>query len=284
MSDNNAVADANNSNEGDLAAQELFDRLAEGGEGDQIAAPQEQFDQQKNEPQIENAVEAKKQEQPPADDKDWRAEFEKLQHRVLSDDGRVAAYQRQRDELAEKLKQLEEGGSSRAEHVQNAQDAEAMLKAIELDYPELANPIKGLIGAAIEDAKKTLLKDVDSRIAPVVEREQRAQAEQTHNVVLQAHEDAYAVLASPDFSQWLAKKPPGIRALYNSRSTDDAIEMLNLYKIENPPAKSAADSREDLLNQSLTPEANRGSSRQPGSLTPEALFDQLANEHTRSMI
>lgn len=135
--------------------------------------------------------------------------------------------------------------------VKRAVDA---LVSNQLDHSQLVKEITANVEAGLQ-----------SRIAPVVQTTlvQTKQAEEKMSAAYQAvsavHPEWDKTVKTPEFTAWMKERPPGIRALFNSHDTGDAIEMLNLYVQSKPtakPTKSAdqvAAERRNKLSASVIP-------------------------------
>jgi hypothetical protein len=155
-----------------------------------------------------------------------KAEKERLEHRINSDDGRVAASMRRIRELQEQIKSVQKT---------EVADPAEKLKAFADDYPEVAGPL--------QEAMELLRGEVGELKAAQVGRAQAAQEELQEiftageTAVEEAHPgwDKYLTENSGKFAQWVDDQPRFIReaVIRNAEAIVDpraAIEILNAFK------------------------------------------------------
>jgi hypothetical protein len=165
------------------------------------------------------------------------------------------------------------GGPSQEQINQASKDPESWAK-FKSEWADWASPIEELFDHRLKAALAAVGNvDVEKvkaelRAEMKAERERekeedakakRAQDEFNAEVakarakVLQAHKDFDAERTSDPFKAWLASQPQGIQAMGSSWNADDAIKLMNLWKMERPPvrdADSVHEQRERRLRQS----------------------------------
>jgi chromosome segregation ATPase len=208
-----------------------------------------------------------------------QSEIARLQHQVLSNTGRATAFQRKYEETAKRLKEIEESTTQQGSNVRGAGTREELLSAIAEDYPELATPINELF-AQFENQLSDVRGELNQTLSPIREREQLQQQQAIENLVEARHPDAREVISTPEFLNWLASKPTGVQALYNSDDPGDAIEMLDMFKAQVAPRRNPQAERQERL----TASAAHGSSRSVADTNngvpsdPRLAFDYYAKQ------
>lgn len=141
--------------------------------------------------------------------------LDKLEHRIRSDEGRMAAFQRQINEL-------------RSKPVEKADEPPApdeTLKTLMEDYPEIAGPI-----AKLMERQGTELAEIKNRLGDVGSSVERVTANRyvaQERALTEAHSDWREVLSGdnePVYLAWLARQPTEIReaADMNAANIEDA--------------------------------------------------------------
>jgi len=160
----------------------------------------------------------------------------KLNHRLNSDNGRVAAFQRQVKTLKQENSNLR-AGPAPAKPTPN-QIANAMKGSNESwdqfkeDYPEVAKAIDG----RLEMAGKGIQNSLDQTLAPVVTKQAQIDNDTAANVtqgkvaeVAKTYPEWSAAVQTQEFVDWLVQQPPGIAALSESDDTKDASALISMY-------------------------------------------------------
>jgi len=161
------------------------------------------------------------------------------EHRIRSDNGRVAAFQRQARELKQALAQLKEQKNKPPGDGPPAADAapqtpEEWNSVIEAD-PVLAKAVQALLKSEVEAAKATVRGEFQEKLKGAVEpiytdRVQQGRAEE-QSKLLQLVPNAYEVIQSQPYQYFINNvAPPGLRELA-VKSTDhrDAVAVLRDY-------------------------------------------------------
>lgn len=163
-----------------------------------------------------------------------------LEHRLRSDAGRVAAYQRQVTELQAAInagQQAAERAGSDADKPSMQQVSDAMQDedawvTFSEEYPEIA--------AAIEKRLEKALGTVEQRIAPVVQIAADAEISKGYEYLDTTYkgwrsrvgildENGESLGPTPEFEEWINRQRPEVRAWADSDSVEDAESLIQLY-------------------------------------------------------
>ncbi|WP_416398134.1 hypothetical protein [Allohahella sp. A8] len=262
MSEENTATD--NYNDDDYFAS-LTGGPAEAPEKPEEAAPEvDEGTEQDETEQADEATEEDKPAQPEAGEQapetDWQAKYRELEHRWKSDEGRVSAYQRQIDELKQKVEQAPK------KQIES-------LEQVRADFPE--------IGKAIDDVLNERLSELsakfEERLTPLqqmqaeqAEAQRNAQYQQAAQFLSAQHPDwqQYDRDKNKDFAGWLSQQPSGIRAMYQAPedTAANAAALISLYKqstanqTQDAAASSAgSQSKQDRLQRAVIPQTRNGS-------------------------
>lgn len=233
----------------------------------------------------EEKTEAPKEEVPP-----WKAEFdsvrEKLEHRLRNAEGHIG-------NLTSQLKTAKEAAKAQAVAVTSAggeaptaaQIEQAVLspeklKALEEDYPDIAEPIKQLQAAVLrqqaelakrpqfdgESMKTEITGSVEARIAAA--ESQVAAAEEFAYVRLK-HPGWKKTVQTEEFRSWYEQQAPEVKALASSANGDDAVSMLDRFEDHRKKARAAAEKAEANKQRLARAETPRGVPTPPATTPSE---------------
>jgi hypothetical protein len=190
-----------------------------------------------------------------------QAEKAKLEQRIRSDDGRVAAYQR-------KLRELQQGARGPDRDAGRAAvDARAAIEELAEQYPEIAQPLQKALDA------------VDSKLQTLDEREKsRTQAEideiEAHVAAETAklegeHPDWYDVLAKNGkaFAEWIEDQPRRIREAAR-RNDEQIISASQAAEVVEAFKKHLGHARQDDPQPKPTPAPAADPAATPAQPTP----------------
>lgn len=159
------------------------------------------------------------------------AEKLQLEHRLKSDGGRVAAYQRQVNELSEKLQQAidtgqrQSGGSDTdapdLEQVAEAMGDEDSWSEFSAEYPEIATAIEARLNKAVAT--------VDARLAPVESLAANSQIEKGYEYLDSTYEGWRNRVASDTFNDWINTQPEVVRKWADSDMVSEAESLIQYY-------------------------------------------------------
>ena len=262
MSEENTATD--NYNDDDYFAS-LTGGPAEAPEKPEEAAPEvDEGTEQDETEQADEATEEDKPAQPEAGEQapetDWQAKYRELEHRWKSDEGRVNAYQRQIDELKQKVEQAPK------KQIES-------LEQVRADFPE--------IGKAIDDVLNERLSELsakfEERLTPLqqmqadqAEVQRKAQLEQAKQFLSSQHPDweQYDLGKNPELKSWYDQQPEFIQQLYGAEkdTAAKAAHFISLYKqssarqTQDAAASSAgSQSKQDRLQRAVIPQTRNGS-------------------------
>lgn len=183
-----------------------------------------------------------------------RNELKTAEHRYNSDVGRVSAYQRQVNQLQADLEEARKQPAKRDKPEPSAEDVAAALatdeswKAMQEDYPEIAERIAKYVDKRLEPLAKIdtideRLKETEQRIEPAIEEAEKAVINERIQDVRKVHEDFDQIVNHQMFGEWLEKQPAAIQALQYSPEVVDAISLVGYFKdyaTANLPAETIA--------------------------------------------
>lgn len=130
------------------------------------------------------------------------------------------------------------------------------LEEVEREYPELASYVKAMaaqlqqqVAAHNQSISKPLIDAHNAHVNAMTEEQQAiidSHKDAERQRVRAAVPDVDAIVAQPEFRNWLTNQSPGIQALVHSASADDNITLFSMYKGSRPqpPRKSLADHAE----------------------------------------
>lgn len=167
-----------------------------------------------------------------------QAELAKLKHRVQSDSGRIAAYQRENADL----KKQAPAKAGAAEKVEDGDDPD--LKHFKEEYPEIAGPVAKMLSA-----KDKKIETLETTLAAYTADKQVEHAEKEESVLTSLHSDWKDITKSPQFLEWIGSQQRFVQeaAERNGQKITnghEAAEIIGFYKlsagIKPAPAQDAA--------------------------------------------
>lgn len=176
---------------------------------------------------------------------DLRRQLAEARHRLQSDDGRVQRYQRDRDQYASQVAQLQrevDEWKAKASHEAPpaAEEDEAdVLK----EAPDLESAVQRRIKAALDARLKPTEARLDEvgqtaqraarQVEPLVSREEQQAAQQVFAELDRHFGDWKATVKSSEFSEWLAEQPQAVQTLYSDgRTFKEAASVLKLFRAD----------------------------------------------------
>jgi len=151
------------------------------------------------------------------------------EHRLASDNGRVAALTRQLDELR---RQPAAGGQQQTETPPGLEDllASDEVKAFETEYPDVAKPILNLL-----KAQQTQLDQLQGTAATVEQDRQKVFLNEQLGLYEQDHPDWRQYSSDERWSAWLPTQPRHIREAFNRNvqhivDAAEASDVLTRFK------------------------------------------------------
>lgn len=235
-----------------------------------------------------------------------RLKYAQLEHRIKSDDGRVAAFQRRAKELEDKLAALNSDQSkvppvakpaSTADEPSEVEVQQAMAELKRVD-PAL-HKIMVAQAAAHKRELDQLRSTISTELAPVRQTMGSFEAEREKEKLVAAIPNVAEVVRSEQFQQYKEVAPRIVREWLNSKNAEDVIEGMKAYSLylqtnglvepakaptETKPAAPSpvASERERKLSTSVsvnssTPVPVRKELSEKDLFTE--LYDQLRKEH-----
>jgi hypothetical protein len=161
------------------------------------------------------------------------------EHRIRSDNGRVAAYQRQTRELKNALAQLQAAKNKPSEGRPPAageapSTPEEWNSVIEAD-PVLAKAVQALLKSEVEAAKAAVRGEFQEKLKgavdPIYSDRVQQGREQEQQKLLQAVPNALEVVQTPEYQYFINNvAPPGLRKLaFESVDHRDAVAVMRDY-------------------------------------------------------
>jgi hypothetical protein len=201
-----------------------------------------------------------------------RAQAESLKHSAMSDQGRVAAYNRQLDSLRRELEAAQRQARSPVPAEQKGQpsvsaapELPAKFKQLKEDFPEFAD--------AVEEMRELDRLRYEARLTEALSplEEQRVAHQRTSFTdtvsaaakdIFQTEESGWAwqdIVAGDDFLAWLDLQPASMKAAARAPDPVEAIAVLRRYRqdydtavaaMQDPatPANSSARQADDVKN------------------------------------
>jgi hypothetical protein len=173
------------------------------------------------------------------------------------------------------------------EQVQKAAESDQAWKDLEEDFPEYAKALANVrneltektaeLGGRIPDPEKfkaQMDEEVEARIETI-----RRQMET--KLVKMAHKDLDQIKVSPDFKAFVQALPPDKQSKLNSWNSEDAIEILDLYKSERDSKKNPAAIVADRAKRLESAAADNRTSRKPAKTKS---MDDMTEEELRRYI
>ncbi len=211
-------------------------------------------------------VETPKAEDPKPDQKPEASavdlqELERLRQYERSNEGRIAAFQREQEATRRELDKLrKEAEESRRQKEQAA--VSETLGSIEKDYPELATVLKKMTGEDLKAAIKQIVAEevtpLKQTVAPLVERTARQSEDEARRFLNEKHPGWIELVRSDEYRKWLAEQPSAIREMNSSPDAASAARLLDIYKkdvglIAQPKPDPKADRLKELERSQLLP-------------------------------
>lgn len=176
--------------------------------------------------------------------KKLEAERDQYAHRAASDSGRIAAYQRQVNELQSQLtgaaKQAKEEGSDEAptkQQMAEALESPEQWEEFKEAFPEIADAMEARLKVIDQQAERAAqrvieqrLSEVDQRIKPIEESYGREVIAEQVAALDAAHPDWRDIYQSNGFHEWLDRQPEPVRRLNESDAAEDAAYLISSYK------------------------------------------------------
>ena len=219
-----------------------------------------------------------------------RREYKELEHKYKSDDGRIAALQRQVSDLQKVNDTLssqpkEETPKVEVPSYDSKQIVQDLYSGDEAKAQAAVEAISNMksSGGDGEDIDAAIRKAVQ----PLMEAEKARYDLSQEEVLESVHPDWRTTVGTEEFAEWLNSKPVQIQQLSRSDEASDAVELLNYYALSSAkpeaPTSSAKTQVEELQEkrskqlESGKPLASKSGAGAQGGMPsdPDAVFDYL---------
>ena len=167
-----------------------------------------------------------------------QANYARVQHSENSNRHRVSALTKKLNALeqAQQEAQTVQATAPATEGGEDAQPTTAVdLVQFEEDFPEVFAAMKALNAQEVAPMRQQL-NDVTPTIDSINEDREQQVLQAQFNALQSQHPDYRQIQENPDFWGWVEGQSEGVKQLVGSRSADDNIVLLDLYKRSIPPA------------------------------------------------
>lgn len=167
-----------------------------------------------------------------------QANYARVQHSENSNRHRVSALTKKLNALEQSQQQAQavQATAPATEGGEDAQPTTAVdLVQFEEDFPEVFAAMKQLNAQEVAPMRQQL-NDVTPTIDSINEDREQQVLQAQFNALQSQHPDFRQIQESPDFWSWVEGQSEGVKQLVSSRSADDNIVLLDLYKRSIPPA------------------------------------------------
>jgi DNA-directed RNA polymerase subunit F len=200
---------------------------------------------------------------------------EDLKNHVRAAEGRVAAWQREREQIKQQ-QQTAVATPTSAEVASAKADPEKWTQLKE-DFPEWAEAMEEYIATKVAPSQPSVSADDLNRL--IEERTGQLRQETLEAVEyakLEArHDDWREVVGTQQFADWIRTQPVDVYNLVHSPKAADAVKMLDLYKATltpSPVERIKSQRKETLSNAVSTKPGVSRQSKTVDSMTPEELW------------
>jgi len=175
---------------------------------------------------------------PDLDEKDRK--IAELEHKVKSDAGRISAFQRKINELAQQKQTVAQEQPSRQDIADAMQTPEAW-SAFAEEYPDIAEAVDNRLRQHKAEVTENLSNKFTSELDPIRKAEQDRFIQSQVAAIEAAHPDWDEVRNSSAFDEWVEKQPSAVQELRKSKNAADAVWMLNAFKRDSGVASPGSE-------------------------------------------
>jgi len=218
-----------------------------------------------------------------------RTDYEKLQHKYRSDDGRIAALQRQVSELQKVNNTLSRSVDARASTPKGKPDINPEQIVEDLysgDEKRAKTAVETLISKSSGGSRQEVEEAVRRQVQPLRDAEHNRLKASEEQALEKAYPDWRQTVNTNEFKQWFSNRPKSIQKLAESDYSSDAIDLLDYYtsttatpqsaKAEPSKVDQIKAKREKQLASGTGISSKGGSGASGGEPTdPDALFNYL---------
>jgi len=217
--------------------------------------------------------------------------LKQAKHQAHSNAGRVGAFQRQINDLNQKLSQQTSQKPASSDKkppsgaAQEETPSDELTSEFEEEYPQVAAYVRNREAAQQEEIGQ-LKTQVNTLLSSENQRDEQSQ----YAALEAAHPEWETTAVSDEFRDWISKQPANVQALTKSSIASEAIWLFDTYKGATKPAEKEADGdavdisgeRDKRRKAAATIPAKRGrqASLDSGG-DEEALFNRIASSRKR---
>jgi len=193
-----------------------------------------------------------------------KQERDHFEHGFKSQVGRVSALQKKID------------GEKKDDEGQAEQDDDQIANVLK-EYPEIVKPIIDLI----EKKYARLNGDIDQRLAPIKEQEQRRYVDAQIATMDSQFPDWRNTVSSDDYKAWLQQQPEPVQAMADSYNAKDYAYLLNNFKATRTKASDIAERRQTKLASNVAIHSKGASKKATAPDDFDSAWDYFANKASR---
>ena len=192
---------------------------------------------------------------------------EDLRHHVKTTEGRVAAWQRER----EQMKQQAAVSTPTAGEVTKAASDSEKWKELKQDFPEWAEAMEEYVSAKVGSSAQGVPTDQLNQLLEERTTQMRAENQEAleYAKLEMRHPEWKDEVNNEKFIAWANSQPQNVYSLLNSPKASDAIKMLDLYGAAKK-APSVQNQRKATLESAL--------STKPGVSRPSKTVESMTQE------
>jgi len=206
---------------------------------------------------------------------------EDLRNHVLSAEGRVAAWQREREEQ----KRLSQVATPTQTDVAKATANPEKWEQLKQDFPEWAEAMEEYVGTKVGQPSQGVSEEQLNRL--IEERTEKIRTEALEAIeyakLETKHSDWRETINSDEFVKWIGAQPVDVYNLIDSPKAADATRVIDLFKAaRTPTTTTVADiknqRRATLSNAVVTKPGESSKSKTLDTMTPEELWNYEARQ------
>ena len=236
------------------------------------------------EPQIEPAPTDPFQGLPPellAKIDDLQKANEDLKNHVRAAEGRVAAWQREREEQ----KRLSQVAAPTQNELAKATANPEKWDQLKQDFPEWAEAMEEYVGSKVGQTSQGVSEEQLNRL--IEDRTDRIRTEAMEAIeyakLETKHSDWRETINSDEFVKWIGTQPVNVYNLIDSPKAADAVKVIDLFKAVKAPATTTVaeiknQRKATLSNAVVTKPGESSKSKTLDTMTPEELWNYEARQ------
>jgi len=264
--------------------QKMWDEEAKGVMGDLEDPALSATPEPEPEPQIEPAPTDPFQGLPPellAKIDDLQKANEDLKNHVRAAEGRVAAWQREREEQ----KRLSQVAAPTQNELAKATANPEKWDQLKQDFPEWAEAMEEYVGSKVGQTSQGVSEEQLNRL--IEDRTDRIRTEAMEAIeyakLETKHSDWRETINSDEFVKWIGTQPVNVYNLIDSPKAADAVKVIDLFKaVKTPTTTTVAEIKNQrkatLSNAVVTKPGESSKSKTLDAMTPEELWNYEARQ------